>query len=128
MTILLLVAEDDALVRETLSEMLPNAEFEIVFARNGIEALAELGKGPHRFRAVVADIKLGSGPDGWEVGRRARVLVPDMPVVYLSGDSAQDWPSKGVPNSVMISKPFPPAQLINAISTLITDVDTRRAR
>lgn len=40
-------------------------------------------------------------------------------VVYMSGDSAEDWSSKGVPNSIMLSKPFAPAQLVTAISNLL---------
>lgn len=35
--------------------------------------------------------------------RRAK---PAMPVVYVSGDSAIHWGSEGVPNSIMIAKPF----------------------
>jgi hypothetical protein len=47
-----------------------------------------------------------------------------MPVVYLSGDSSHEWSSKGVPDSVMIAKPFVPVQLVTAISILITAADT----
>jgi len=42
-----------------------------------------------------------------------------MPVVYVSGDSAADWPVKGVPQSIMLSKPYAHAQLISALATLI---------
>jgi DNA-binding response OmpR family regulator len=61
------------------------------------------------------------------VGRRTRELVHDMPIIYISGDSAQDWSSKGVPNSVMLAKPFAAAQLITAVSTLINNTDSHRA-
>jgi hypothetical protein len=33
-----------------------------------------------------------------------------MPVVYITGDSTHDWSSKGVPDSVVIAKPFAPAR------------------
>ncbi len=49
-----------------------------------------------------------------------------MPVVYMSGNSGQGWPSKGVPNSVFIAKPFVPAQIITAISTLLNEIDAHR--
>jgi len=42
-----------------------------------------------------------------------------MPVVYLSGDSEADWTARGVPQSVFIAKPFAPAQVVTAISTLL---------
>ena len=71
-------------------------------------------------RAPVTDIKLGpSSPSGWEVARRAREVHPDIPVVYVTGDSANDWSSQGVPNSVLITKPFAPAQIVTAVSQLI---------
>jgi DNA-binding response OmpR family regulator len=96
----------------------------VVSVRNGNDALAELDADAARFRAVIADIKLGKGPDGWEVGRRAREHVSDMPVVYMSGDSDHEWSSKGVPNSLMVAKPFAPSQVVTAVSMLITAADT----
>ena len=37
----------------------------------------------------------------------------------MSGDSAADWASAGVPNSIMLTKPFAPAQLVTAVSQLL---------
>jgi DNA-binding response OmpR family regulator len=123
-SILLLLVEDEALIRELLETALTEAGFELIVATNGEQALAELETDASRFRAVITDIKFGAGPDGWEVGRRAREIIADMPVVYMSGDSAHDWASKGVPNSIMVTKPFAPAQIITAVSTLLNQVDS----
>ena len=57
--------------------------------------------------------------EGWEVAHLAREIDPEFPVVYMSGASAADWPSKGVPNSIMLAKPFAPAQLVTAVSNLL---------
>jgi hypothetical protein len=46
-----------------------------------------------------------------------------MPVVYMSGDSTSDWTSKGVVGSVNLSKPFADAQLVTAVSTLVTEAE-----
>jgi DNA-binding response OmpR family regulator len=116
-TILLLLVEDDELIRELLEAALTEAGFDLTVAADGKQALAELETDATRFRAVITDIRFGAGPDGWEVGRRAREIIADMPVVYMSGDSAHEWPSKGVPNSIMVAKPFAPAQIITAVST-----------
>jgi DNA-binding response OmpR family regulator len=123
---LLLLAEDEALILVDVRDSLKDAGFEVVAAHNGKQAIAELDADATRFKAVVTDIQLGDGPDGWEIGRHARELVPDMPVIYMSGGSNRDWSSRGVPDSVMIAKPFVPAQLITAVSTLITNTDMRR--
>jgi DNA-binding response OmpR family regulator len=123
---MLLVVEDDPLVGTLMESSLTEAGFHIVAASDGIQALAELDADATRFKAIVTDIKLGAGPDGWDVGRRAREFVSDVPVIYVSGDSGHDWSSKGVAESVMITKPFAPAQLVTALSTLITSADTNR--
>jgi DNA-binding response OmpR family regulator len=123
----LLLVEDEILVQELLVAEFVDTGFEIVVASDGNRALAELDADAARFKAVVTDIKLGEGPDGWDVARRARELVADMPVVYITGDSPHDWSSKGVPDSVVVSKPFVPAQLSTAVTTLITAADTHRA-
>ena len=71
------------------------------------------------YRALVTDISLRGRIDGWEVAQQAREIDPQFPVVYMSGASAVDWPSKGVPNSIMLAKPFAPAQLVTAVSNLL---------
>jgi DNA-binding response OmpR family regulator len=125
-TTVLLLVEDNAALQGLLSAELAEAGFEIVAIGDGTRALAELNADATRFRALITDIKLGRGPDGWDLGHRARELVPDMPVIYITGDSSHEWSSKGVPNSVVIAKPFAPAQLVTAISMLINDADTHR--
>ena len=121
--ITLLVVEDDTFIQDILDIALKDEGFQIIICPDGMTAFAELDSGARRLRAVITDIRLGDGPDGWEVARRTRELVRDMPVIYMSGDSAQDWSSQGVPNSVMIAKPFVPAQLITAIATLLNKSD-----
>jgi DNA-binding response OmpR family regulator len=123
---LLILVEDEALILVDVKDSLNDAGFEVVAAHDGKQAVAELDADATRFKAVITDIQLGDEPDGWEIGRHARELVPDMPVVYMSGGSNRDWSSKGVPDSVMIAKPFVAAQLITAVATLITNADTRR--
>ncbi len=57
--------------------------------------------------------------NGWEVARHAREINPNFPVVYMTGASADEWPSRGVPNSVLLTKPFAPAQLVTALAQLL---------
>ncbi len=122
---LVLMVEDEALIRMVLEETLGDKGFAVVAAPNGQNALEELATDPSRFRAVLTDIRLGPGPDGWEVARRAREAVPDMPVLYVSGDSAHEWAARGVPHSLMVRKPFVAAQIIAALSTLLGQADSR---
>ena len=121
-----LLVEDDALVQELLHAVLADAGFEAFAANSGAQALVELDADAERFKAVITDINLAVGPDGWSVGRRARERVAGMPVIYMSANRGVEWASKGVPNSAMIAKPFTAVQLIEAISRLIGEDDGSR--
>jgi len=123
LSVLLLLIEDEPLIIDVLEDALTESGYEVVQAKNGIQALEAIEIDASRFRAIVTDIKLGPGPDGWAIAQRARELVPHMPIVYMSGDSAHEWASRGVPNSVILAKPFAPAQLVTAVSTLVTEAD-----
>jgi two-component system cell cycle response regulator CpdR len=73
----------------------------------------------NRYRAVVTDINLLGKLDGWEVGRSAREIDPTMPIIYMTGTHGEEWAAKGVPNSLLLAKPFAPAQIVIAISQLL---------
>jgi DNA-binding response OmpR family regulator len=123
---LLLLVEDEAAILNLLEDALIEAGYEVILAGDGRKALRELEADADRFRGIITDIRLGTGPSGWDIGHRARELSPHIQIVYLSGDSAHEWPSKGVPNSLMVSKPFAVAQVVTAISGLLVQEDTRR--
>jgi DNA-binding response OmpR family regulator len=117
---LILVIEDDPLIQSVVEEALTEGGFEIISAASGENAVKLLNASDGKYRALVTDVNLGRGKmDGWEVAKRAREIDPAFPVVYISGDSSDDWGSKGVPNSIMLEKPFAPAQLVTAVSQLL---------
>ena len=118
-SVTILVVEDDQLVQATVVDALSEGGFESTLAASGEEAIALLKDGKSQFRAVVTDINLKDKLDGWEVARDVREIDPSMPVVYMTGSHSDDWASKGVPNSIMLAKPFAPAQLVTAISNLL---------
>jgi DNA-binding response OmpR family regulator len=123
----LLLVEDEVLVSDLLAEALIDAGFEVLVAADGTRAIRDLEEDTSRFQCVITDIRLPPGPDGWEMGHRARELDHSIAIIYISGDSAVDWASKGVPNSVMLTKPFAAAQLVTAVSTLLNEADKRNA-
>jgi DNA-binding response OmpR family regulator len=113
----LLLVEDDLGLQDILGEALTDTGYDVVVASNGTQGLAELDARATQFEKIIADIELGAGPDGWDIGRRAREFVADMPVVYISGNCAGEWPSKSVANSVFIAKPFTMARMILTLTT-----------
>jgi DNA-binding response OmpR family regulator len=114
---IILIVEDEALLLLETETTLQDAGFEVVTATDGPSALAEMAK--REISGLVTDVNLGRVPTGWDIARRARELRSDLPVVYVSGEHSAEWTSQGVPNSVMIAKPYAPAQLVTAISILL---------
>jgi CheY-like chemotaxis protein len=117
--VVILLVEDDQTIQSVIEESLSDGGFEITIASSGEQAIELMGANP-QFRAVVTDINLGRNRmDGWDVARHARESKPDMPIIYMTGDSADEWASKGVPNSILLTKPFAPAQLVTAVAQLL---------
>jgi CheY-like chemotaxis protein len=118
-TKVVLYVEDEVLIREVSAMALEDAGFEVVGVGSGAAALEALEGNADRFCAVVTDVNLGPGPTGWDVARRARELNRTLPVVYVTGGSAHEWATRRVPNSRMLTKPFIPNQIVEAVIAFV---------
>jgi CheY-like chemotaxis protein len=115
----ILVVDDEKLILELVKDALEDAGFEVLGANTFADAMGALeGSTSVSLSGLVTDINLDANGGGWEVARRARELIPTLAIVYMSGDSVADWTAQGVPQSVMISKPFAPTQVVVAIASL----------
>jgi DNA-binding response OmpR family regulator len=115
----ILVVEDDQPLQVIVEDALTEGGFEPAIAASGEEAVTLLKGRKTKYRALVTDITLLGRMDGWEIAQQAREIDPEFPIIYMSGAHAEDWASKGVPNSIMLAKPFAPAQLVTAVSQLL---------
>lgn len=118
-SICVFVVEDDALILASLEGALGDGGFECATAMTGEEAMALIEHQGDRCRALVTDVNLNGSLSGWEIGRQIRKRYPTMPVVYVTAERASDWAVEGVPNSVLVSKPFVDAQIVTAVATLL---------
>jgi DNA-binding response OmpR family regulator len=116
---MILVAEDDRLLQGTVEEALTEAGFESAITATGEEAVTLLKGRTTAYRALVTDINLRGKINGWDLARVAREIDPAFPVVYTTGAAAEQRASQGVPNSILLTKPFAPAQLVTAVSQLL---------
>ncbi len=64
-------------------------------------------------------INLRGATNGWEIARRARASDPALAVIYMTAAAADEWASQGVPGSILLQKPFAPAQLVTAVAQLL---------
>lgn len=116
----MLVLDDDEAIRELIHDALDEAGFSIAVASSGEEALALLESKEFPYGVLVTDVALKPGLlDGWQVAHRAREIMPEIGLIYITAAHAAEWSAQGVPNSVLIQKPFAPAQIITAVAQLM---------
>ena len=116
---IVLIVDDEPLIATMVEGTFEDAGFEVRCAANAEDAAAQVAELDIRLSALVTDIRLGKGPNGWAVAVEARTKLPLLPVVYMTGDSAADWTAFGVPKSVLVQKPFVGAQVLAAVTTLM---------
>ncbi len=117
----ILVIEDDVELQTTIEAALEDDGLQPAIAATGEEAVTLLRSDLSDYRALVVDIKLLGRIDGWEVARAARRVDPNVPVVYITGLAAERWEAQGVPESVLLKKPFAPAELVTVIHRLLDE-------
>ena len=120
-SLVIMVVEDDQTIQGLVVEALSDGGFEAAIAASGEEAVTLLRGNRNHYRALVTDINLLGTIDGWEVAKQAREINPAFPIVYMTGAAADEWASHGVPNSVLLNKPFAPVQLMTAVAQLLND-------
>nr|WP_249810360.1 response regulator [Bradyrhizobium sp. 157] len=114
-----MVVEDDQSIQSVIEEALSDGGFEVAIAATGEEAVTLLQNRQDEYRALVTDINLTGRFNGWEVAKRAREMHPQMPIIYITGAAADQWASNGVPDSILLNKPFAPAQIATAVAQLL---------
>ena len=78
----ILVIDDEKAIRDTLKEILEYEKFNVDTAEDGKKGLAMLQK--DEYDAVLCDVKM-PGIDGMELLDQAQALVPDVPIIMISG-------------------------------------------
>jgi CheY-like chemotaxis protein len=77
-----LVADDEAVIRETVHDVLTQMGCCVETARDGTEAIAMVSQRPYEL--ILCDIKM-PGSSGYEVFAAAKTAMPDCPVIFITG-------------------------------------------
>lgn len=97
----ILLAEDEASLRQFIATVLRNNGHTVTLAEDGAQALARFDRADSHFDLVVTDLvmpKLG----GRELAEALRSRVSDQPILFLSGYA----PSTLAPGETLLNKPF----------------------
>lgn len=114
-TVLLVDDEQEVLV--TLGSFLKGAGYTVRTARNGDEALCALANG-EAVDAMVTDYAM-PGLDGPGLISRARVLMPGLPVLVMSGYAEAERLLDSVAQLRVMRKPFRRMALVQEVAALV---------
>jgi CheY-like chemotaxis protein len=113
-----LVAEDEVLVRMFAADLLDEAGFRVIEAGHANEALLLLQARPD-VQVLVTDVEMTGGSiDGFELARQVRKRWPRIAIIVVSG---RQTPGPGdLPEGVeFIAKPYRPTALLQAIQASV---------
>jgi CheY-like chemotaxis protein len=101
--------------------MLAQSGFEVVAAKDGTSAFRELRKRGGNVALVVTDVDMGR-MDGIELAQSVRTEYPNVPILFVSGlPVAPSELEKVAPGTLLLTKPFTAAALVQAVQKLIGD-------
>jgi CheY-like chemotaxis protein len=112
---LVLVAEDNDLIRQSVVECLLEERFTVVEALTGEGALTYLASTPAP-DVLFTDMSMPGKINGWELAKRFREVLPNIIVIYTSGYS--DDAAEAVEGSLFFEKPYQMEPVIKAIRAL----------
>ena len=117
---LLLLVDDDRGVRTPLRRMLVRLGYEVIEAESGDDALAQFETHGGRIVLVITDVFM-PGMSGQELAARLRVAAPALPVVFMSGYTADEIGRRGLMESAthFLQKPFERAAVIATIERFV---------
>jgi PAS domain S-box-containing protein len=114
----LLVIDDEELVRATLCIMLEDAGFRVLSAADGQEGLDRFERHRREIDAVVLDVTMPR-MDGWQCLTRLRAARADIPVLMMSGYAEPPSTPTVEPAPAFLQKPFDPEVLVREVCRLI---------
>jgi len=115
-TPVVLVVEDEWLLRNCIAAHLRVAGWCVHEVRTGEAALSLLEAGK-KIDVVFTDIRLAGSMSGWEVGAKFRKALPQIPIIYTSGEALRA--ERAVAKSLFIAKPYEPDTIADACRTYL---------
>jgi len=119
----ILVVDDEPLMCRSLSEVIRRAGYEVFTANNGYEALEFIQQ--ESISVIITDMNMPK-MDGIEVLRQAKVIVPNVAVIMVTGYATVDSAVEAMKYGALdyITKPFSPSRINALIEKAISQVST----
>ncbi|MGI8991344.1 MAG: hybrid sensor histidine kinase/response regulator [Bryobacteraceae bacterium] len=118
---MILIVDDEDVVRRTTQNTLRHFGYEVVLAENGMEAIDIFHKSPDRISLILLDMTMPV-MSGEETLRQIRKIRPEVPVILTSGfneaEAIRRFAGKGLAG--FIQKPFTSAKLAEKVKSAAT--------
>ncbi len=110
----ILIVDDEEFLVEYVRIVLLRSGFTVLTARTGEEAWQLILHGQNEIRLVLTDIVMPGSFDGFELADRVHRRQPDLPVLFMTGATLEDYSSADslVSKRLLLRKPFDPGQLL----------------
>ncbi|HZM02567.1 MAG TPA: response regulator [Candidatus Saccharimonadales bacterium] len=114
---IILVVEDEHVLRELVREILEAHGYGILEAANGLEALHQWEKSGMKVDLLLTDMAMPHGISGRDLAAKLQKEKPLLPVIFSSGYSqeALERHEETLPGQTFLSKPYRPAELAQAV-------------
>jgi two-component system cell cycle sensor histidine kinase/response regulator CckA len=115
----ILVAEDEGLVRAQVDRMLRRAGYTVLQAENGARAVELFRQHQEEVDLVLMDVVMPV-LDGWKAYLQMQALQPNVKVLFTTGYAANVLPADyGVHGARLVAKPYRREQLLALIGELL---------
>ncbi|NUP06238.1 MAG: PAS domain S-box protein [Polyangiaceae bacterium] len=110
-----LLVDDQRSIRELIEQSLTERGYRVLSAAGAAEALLMAEQHGSTIDLLLSDVMMPKmrGP---ELTARVRVLLPDLPVLYMSGFTGDALVDAGVDAADLIEKPFAPDELVRRVA------------
>jgi two-component system, response regulator PdtaR len=120
-----LLAEDEPLVRLFVAELLSDTQLHVIEAANAEEALTVL-RANLAVDVLVTDVEMPPGANGYELARQVHDAWPLVEIIVTSG---REWPQAGSlpPGATFLPKPYPNSTLVSHVGAAVGRARAARA-
>ena len=118
---IILVVEDEALVRVLAVEVLQERGYRVQAADSADEAMRLLREHCSDIDVLLTDINLGPGDNGLALAHKARALCPGIRVIYVTGGPSASDPSQRVSGSCLVPKPYRLERICDEVARVLGD-------
>jgi two-component system, response regulator PdtaR len=121
-----LVAEDEELLRVYAADLLAEAGYKVIEAANAEAALAVMADEPD-IRVLFTDIQMPGKLNGIELARKVHEQWPQVLLLIASG-GRQPAKAEIADHGHFIAKPYCPSDVLNEIAAMDREADARNGR